>query len=240
MFGRKKKAELVEDDSLADVDEATAELDDDDDAEAADDPADEPGLDEWALLDVSRDWREDGPFDADEVDLTADDAERVDLGAMIITPEKGMSIKLLASAETNQILHLVVESGTSALQITVYAAPATGNYCPEIRARLSEATPNAKITEFAEGPFGTELRRVLTVTDDRGREGLAPMRDWVIGGPRWVLDVRLMGQAAVGTTSNELEEFVHNLVIRRGDVAMVPGDILPLHPAGATAGAGQR
>ena len=223
-FGRKKKAvsddEAVDD--LVEVEEGEDEALDGDEE-----------LDEWEEFDLSQDWRADGPFDIDEVDLSADEVKRIDLGAVILTPEKGMTIKLIADPQ-KQILHTLVENGAqSGLEVTVLAAPATGNFCATVRENIISNTQDAKVVEKVKGPFGTELRRVVAATDEKGREGFAPMRDWIIQGPRWVLDARLIGKAALdaeGKAASEFEEFVRNIIVRRGDVAMVPGTIVPLAP----------
>ena len=210
--------------------------------DSEDNPAEpEEEQDEWAKFDLSQDWRADGPFDIDEVDLSADEVTRLDLGALILTPERGMNIKLVANADTKEILHVVVENGPqSALQLTVFAAPSTGNYCARVRKEIIAGTQNAKVIEQVKGPFGTELRRVLTVSDDKGNEGFAPVRDWLLSGPRWVLNARLVGQAALDTEAKgpaaQLEEFVHNIIVRRGDAAMVPGAVIPLQPNVPTPG----
>jgi len=215
--------------------------DDEFDDEERGDEADWEAIDEWQRLDLGQDWREDGPFDIDEVDLEADDITRLDMGALIVTPEDGLTIRLVKDSATDQILYVIAEDvGKSAAQIAVIAAPADDDHRAEIRAGLIAATPDAKVTQLAKGPFGTEIRRVISVTDDRGRESFVPMRDWLIAGPRWVLDVRLSGRAAIDPDDEDavalLEEFVRNLIVRRGDVAMAPGSLLPLD-AGQAAGA---
>ena len=229
MFGRKKKDHV--DEPAVQVDEIDeVEVDEADEVAEAEE---EPELDEWDQFDLSQDWREDGPFDIDEVDLEADEVQRVDLGAMILTPEKGMTITLIVSPD-KEILSAVVSNDTkSAVHLTVFAAPSAGDYRTTLREEIIAHTENAKVIEKAKGPFGTEIRRVVTVTDDKGREGFTPMRDWLIEGPRWVLDARLMGQAALeehGADAIIFEEFVRNIIVRRGDVAMVPGSVVPLTP----------
>lgn len=238
IFGRKNKAEEVDDADIEDIEDVddTEDLDEDIADEDDEYDFDEEDLDEWELFDDSQDWREDGPFDIDEVELSGDEVKRIDLGAMIITPENGMTIKLVANPATQQILHLVVENGPeSAVQITVLAAPADGSYCTELRGELIAQTEKATSVELVKGPFGTEIRRVITVTDDQGHQGHAPVRDWLISGPRWILNARLLGKAALDTegtgASEDLKEFVHNIIVRRGDAAMMPGAVLPLTPA---------
>jgi len=229
MFGRKKRTE---------AEDAVEEIDESEDVDQVDEPdvsvaEDDGEADEWTELDLSQDWRADGPFDIDEVDLSADEVTRIDLGAMILTPEQGMTITLVASPD-KEILHAIVNSSPkSAVQLTVFAAPSAGNFRATMRDEIIAHTENAKIIEKGKGPFGTELRRVVTTTDDKGREGFTPMRDWLIEGPRWVLDARLLGQAALeehGPDAILLEEFVRNIIVRRGDAAMVPGSVVPLNP----------
>jgi hypothetical protein len=236
IFGRKKavsstsQTSSVEEQSATEADDVDEELVDD-----ASDPIDQDATaDPWVEFDLSADWREDGPFDIDEVDLDSDEVSRVDLGSLIITPDKGLTIKLVATPGGDPT-HMIVENGPqSAMQITVFAAPADVNYAAQIRQELVDHTDNATVIEMEKGPFGTELRRVIAVSDEQGHEGFAPLRDWVISGPRWVLDVRLMGQAAVDSEGEgpaaQLEEFVRNLIVRRGDTAMVPGAAVPMKP----------
>ena len=68
----------VDDDMPAELREA---------AEDAEDEDEQPG--------TSRlDWRADGPFDSEEVDLTDDGVARIDLGAVIVTPWEGLGLQL--------------------------------------------------------------------------------------------------------------------------------------------------
>jgi hypothetical protein len=197
-----------------------------------DDLAAEP-VDQWAALDASRDWREDGPFDIDEVDLTGDDVQRVDLEALIVTPEPGIKLQILIDPKSKTPTTLVAIAADAMIQVRVLAAPSTPGYTTEARTRVAQTTAESGATvELAAGPFGTEIRRVLQVTDPAGREGVAPVRDWFVEGPRWVLHAQLGGQAALDTAAQgpaaELEEFFRNLIVRRGDVALVPGAAVPL------------
>lgn len=223
IFGRKRTL------PDAKIESDPTDLPDDDNDEISD--QEEP--DQWIALDHSQDWRDDGPFDISEVDLSDDDVTRIDLGVLIVTPEKGMSIKLIAPADTDQIMFMVVDNGQkSAAQISVIAAPAMEDYCAQIRDDLITSSEDAESTELAIGPFGTELRRVMPIRDPQGQEVFLATRDWLIPGPRWVISVRLTGQAAqnVGKYDDEFIEFVRNLIVRRGHQAMMPGAIIALTP----------
>jgi hypothetical protein len=55
-----------------------------------------------------------------------------------------------------------------------------------------------------------------------------------VPGPRWLLHAQLGGRAALDTAGQgsaaELEEFFRNLIVRRGDEALVPGAAVTLRP----------
>jgi len=257
MFGRKKQA--IEDDAepastdrdevIEDEDESAAEEVADDAAEApaedADDEArDAEPVDEWVALDRSQDWRYDGPFDIAEVDLDADDVQRLDFGTLILTPFDGMKLQLQVNPANNQVQAVLVMQGQSALEVAVFAAPARSSMLAEVRADMAEATEKAGgEMSLAEGPFGTEVRRTLPVTTPDGKQGQAITRTWFAEGPKWLLRGVLMGQAALkdGQTGTGalLYEFFCNAVVRRGDEPHVPGQLIPMTvPSSLLAGQG--
>ena len=99
-------------------------IDDDeslDDDEASDSEASEP--DEWEQLDESRDWRADGPFDISEVDLDADDVQRLDFDSLVLTPFEGMNMQLQVNQETQDVQALLISQGQSVLELSLFAAP---------------------------------------------------------------------------------------------------------------------
>jgi hypothetical protein len=121
----------------------------------------------------------------------------------------------------------------SALELSAYAAPRSGGYWPELRQDLIEATTEAGGSiALTEGPFGVELRRIIPVTTPTGEEGYQPSRMWVVEGPRWLLRGIVYGQAAleegVEPPVSELLTAFRSVVVRRGDQAMGPGDLLGL------------
>ena len=118
---------------MADDERATAEdsetaVDSEDDGETVDD------RDEWERLDASRDWRVDGPFDVGEVDLDADDVERLDFGCMVLTPFEGMQMQLQVDQKTKRVQAALVMSGSSAIEVALFAAPAHSSMVAEIPA----------------------------------------------------------------------------------------------------------
>jgi hypothetical protein len=246
IFGRKKQMATPSepediDDELdgSDTDDDLDEVDEDVSAESPDDDEDvydddhEDAQDEWVAYDESRDWREDGPFDISEVDLEGDDIARLDLGSLIVTPEDGMQLQIIADAESGNGLALVLGLNGSAMQIEVKAAPNSGGFAADIRGDIMDETRVAGgRTELAKGPYGTELRRVVQVEGTDGEDAFAPMRDWLVEGPRWLLVARLMGEAAIDVegegASRIFDEAFRNLIVRRGEDPMAPGQAVPI------------
>jgi hypothetical protein len=248
IFGRKKQqasptepdpADLADDLDDAELEDDTDDPEDDaDDVEAEDDFDDDDEevdeeADEWIAFDESEDWREEGPFDIDEVDLEADDVPRLDLGALILTPEEGMQIQIVADAASGDGLALVLTLDGAAMQVEVKAAPQSGGFAAEVRDDIIEETLSVGgSAERKKGPYGTELRRVVPVDSPDGDDTFTPLRDWLVEGPRWLLVARLMGEAAIDVAgegaSRPFDEAFRNLIVRRGDEPMAPGQTVPL------------
>jgi hypothetical protein len=83
--------------------------------------------------------------------------------------------------------------------VTLYAAPVSPRFATDLRADMVAET------EQSGGSCNTPKVRsapssvVVPATDDAGSSGMAPLRDWYAQGPRWLLNGRLMGQAAIDT-----------------------------------------
>jgi len=205
-----------------------------------DESTDEAGSSETAELDVdaldSRDWRGAGPWDATEVDLDIEPLPgraRIDLGSLIVTGFGGAELRLQVAEETQQIVSAMLINGDSALELGAYAAPRSGGLWPELREEIIEsATEAGGSAAIVEGPFGVEVRRLLPVTTPDGEQGYQPSRMWVAEGPRWLLRGILYGQAALEDgleppVSDLLAAF-REVIVRRGEEARSPGDLLPL------------
>jgi hypothetical protein len=222
--------------------EATTEAGDD-----ATGRADELDID---ALDA-QEWRGAGPWDIDEIDPPdeADERPRIDLGSLILTAVPGSELRLQVSEDTQQIVSAMLiletvvaatpddggpQAYSSALELGAYAAPRSGGLWSELRDEISQSTVEAGgSASFGSGPFGVELRRLVPVTTPDGEEGYQPSRMWVAEGPRWLLRGIVYGQAAVeedldSPAVREVLDAFRQVVVRRGDEAMAPGDLLPL------------
>jgi hypothetical protein len=254
IFRRDRKRKDSAEESEEPAENASAEATDDDAAG----PAEE---DDLAALDAL-DWRVDGPWDIGEVDdlESTDEGQRIDLGSLIVTGVAGAELRLQVAEETKEIVSamLVIEtkvptpggrSGStqtvsSALELGAYAAPRSGGLWAELREEISEAaTAQGGSASLREGPFGVELHRFIPVTTPEGEQGYQPSRMWVAEGPRWLLRGIVYGQAAV---EDDLESPVvadvlaafRQVIVRRGEEAMAPGDLLPLSMPSTVTAAG--
>ncbi len=202
-----------------------------------------PGLDTEAL--DATEWRTHGPFEVSELDDAEpdDDSPRIDLGSLVIAPVPGSELRLQVNEAQDIVSAMLVlpvqgdgaEVGSSsALELSAYAAPRSGGLWAELRDEISEAaTEVGGSAELGEGPFGVELRRLLPVTTPDGEQGYQPSRMWVAEGQRWLLRGIVYGQAAITDDDEDpavaavLAAF-RDVVVRRGDEAMAPGDLLPM------------
>jgi Protein of unknown function (DUF3710) len=253
IFRRKRRREAEEAEEIEA--EETVEATDDEDPEPSEEDADDADAPEGdldlAALDAL-DWRTEGPWDIAEVDDPegTDSGPRIDLGSLIVTGVPGSELRLQVAEETQEIVSAMlilqteveVRSGaasrkqtvSSALELGAYAAPRSGGLWAELREEMSAAaTAQGGSASLREGPFGVELHRFIPVTTPAGEQGYQPSRMWVAEGPRWLLRGIVYGQAAVEedlespVVADVLSAF-RQVVVRRGDEAMAPGDLLPL------------
>ena len=254
IFGRKRKSATTdpidEEESLEIVGDDAGEHDVVTDAEAEgfdDEVTDEAAL-EAAEDEVAGyggddiDWRADGPFDSEEVDLTDDGVARIDLGAVIVTPWEGLGLQLQVNETDRQVQAVTAVWKNSGLEVTLFAAPASGGLAEELREdAVDEAEQAGGTATLADGPFGSEVRRVLPQEGPGGEQMFHVSRIWFAEGPRWLLRGTLLGEAALGDADAPLVapfvELFRNLVVRRGDKPMVPGELVAMKlPEGAGEG----
>lgn len=200
----------------------------------------------WLELD-ELEWRQDGPFDIEELEPGALDEPnpmQVDLGSLMLTGFPGMELRFQVAGEGQQIMSVLIVHEDSALEVSAFSAPRSGGFWTEVRDDIIEASLKAGGTvAHAEGPFGTELRRLLPMSTSDGKQAYQPSRMWMAEGPRWCLRGVVYGQAAVvkGTDGpiEQLLETFRGIVVRRGDQPMAPGELLPITaPEGLPTAAG--
>lgn len=212
-------------------------------ATAVDDPSETPEAEELVEddddQDAVQDWREDGPFDLEEVDLSADEFSRIDLGTLILTPWDGLNLQLQVDEATRKVLAVTGVWEDSGLEVALFAAPASGGLAEQHRvAAAQEATEAGGTVEEQIGPFGPELHRVIPQQGPKRERMFHVSRVWYAEGPRWMMRGTLLGEAALdpedASKAAPFEEFFRNLVVRRGSEPRVPGEPITMTlPQGA-------
>lgn len=166
-------------DADADIDEdalAEAEL------EAAQDGADAE-FDDDADDDVDEvDWRADGPFDSEEVDL-GEEVTRVDLGSLVITPWAGLGLQLQVNEASRAVQAVTAVWKNSGLEVALFAAPASGGLADELREDAVDEAEQGGLRDRGRRPVrGGGAPRPATGGPGRGT-AVPRVPDLVRGGP---------------------------------------------------------
>jgi hypothetical protein len=174
--------------------------------------------------------RERGPWDISEVDVEEGDTKRIDLGSLIVPAREGLNVQLQVDERSGQVAAVMLAGEKGAVELRAFAAPRNGDIWEDVRRDLAaEVTRRGGTATEAEGPWGPELRVVLSVKMPDGKQGQQPSRVYGIPGPRWLLRATLFGQPALEPVGDGLvESALHEVVVRRGSEPHAPGEALPL------------
>jgi len=174
--------------------------------------------------------RDGGPWDVSEIGNPGDLEGYVDLGGIRLPGRDGMELRLEVEEASGRVTAATVQIGRSAVQLQAFAAPRSEGIWGEIRGEIaSSVTRQGGTADEVPGPFGTELlARIPSRTPD-GRTAHQPARFAGIDGPRWFLRAVFHGEAAYeAQAAAELESFVREVVVDRGQEAMAPRELLAL------------
>ena len=192
------------------------------------------GLDEEA---GTPEPRAEGPFDSTEVDADVLEAEdRIDLGALVITGQPGMELRLQVDEQSGQVQAILLVLEDSALELRAFAAPKKTGIWSEVRREIAaEASRMGGTATETDGPFGTELILVVPVEDPDGQIFSQTSRVIGVDGPRWLLRATVLGRAAVEPdAAPPMEATLRSTIVVRGSEPMAVRESLPLRlPPGA-------
>lgn len=178
-----------------------------------------------------------GPLDESEV---AGTEGYVDLGALLITPREGLSLRLEVEESTNRVIAVTLDLNGSSLQLQAFAASRSEKLWRDIREQigLSVGSQGGEI-EILDGTFGKEVLAKVPAQGADGSKGFRVARFLGVDGPRWFLRGVLGGNAAMDrAAAAELEDLFRGVVVVRGEVPMPPRDLLLLRlPKDAVAAA---
>jgi len=200
-FRRKAQSDQVEGDDAFD-DASDGDLEPDDDA----------------------DLLANGPFDSE--DLPPGDAERLDLGSLLISAQPNREVRLQVDEASGTVQAVVLAGPDGALELRAFAAPRNGDLWSEVRPQIAAEVAQAGGTATERvGPWGTEL--ICEIGQRTG--GNRVTRVIGINGPRWMLRCSLLGDPAVKPDdAGEWEDNIRAVAVHRGAHAMPVGEQLPV------------
>jgi Protein of unknown function (DUF3710) len=181
--------------------------------------------------DAGTDGRENGPWDAAELDAPTDG--RIDFGGLLIPAAGNIRVEM---TEQGQLVAIRIELGQSAIQVNAFAAPRTEGIWAEVCDEIAvEITKQGGIVDRGSGRLGPELRARVPVRLPDGNQGIQVMRFVGADGPRWFLRGVVYGLGAVQPdAAAAVDRVFREIVVVRGTEAMAPRDPIPLSmPKGA-------
>ncbi|WP_018156024.1 DUF3710 domain-containing protein [Demetria terragena] len=213
----------------ADLEDPSGEADESDESDEAREETDaEDESDDRVRLPRPYDLdRSNGPFDSSEVDDTTD---KLDLGALTLTPFAGSELRLDVDEEGQNVTGVTVAADESALQVQVFAAPKSSGVWDGIRDELADnLIASGGTAEEKEGDLGIELHARMPAKGANGRTTYTPVRFIGVDGPRWFIRGVLSGRAAVEDDAAEpFLGFVRDAIVTRGGEARAPRELLEL------------
>lgn len=171
-----------------------------------------------------------GPHDEADVDVERDGVQRVDLGGILIVPQPGTELRLQVDEQTQEVQSVLLAGADGGMELRAFARSRSEEMWPQVRKALaSDFSRRGGVSDEREGPWGTELVGQLQVQLEDGRSGTQASRVVGIDGPRWFLRATFLGRPAVEPSeAGTFETMLSDVVVRRGNDAMAPGDALPL------------
>jgi len=166
-----------------------------------------------------------GPFDVSEVGLLT---PYLDFGAIRISPHPEMKIRADVDEKTKRVIALTLEVDSHRIQLQAFAATKNeGLWATTLRALADGIGSQGGQAEELNGLLGPELHASVPAIAGQTKV----MRKSVfagVDGPRWFLRGVMSGPELLGPNYERLVSIFRSTAVNRGDIAMPPGDLLPL------------
>ncbi|MTA30837.1 MAG: DUF3710 domain-containing protein [Actinobacteria bacterium] len=160
-----------------------------------------------------------GPFDSSEVGVLN---PYLDFGALRIAPRSDMQIRAEVEDASKRVVAITIEINSHTLQLQAFAATRSeGLWLPTLEGLSNSITEQGGKATKRTGVLGVEL---LAEIPNQNKTTLFIGCD----GPRWFLRGLISGSDLTGPTYADLVSVFRSTVVNRGDVALPPGDLLPL------------
>lgn len=168
---------------------------------------------------------EKGPFDVSEIGLLT---PYLDFGSIRISPHPDMKIRADVDEKSKRVVALTLEVDSHRIQLQAFAATKNEGLWETTKSALAAGIASqGGSTEELSGAVGPELHASLPVVSGDTKV----MRKSVfigVDGPRWFLRGVLSGPELLGPNYERLIAIFRSTAVNRGDIAMPPGDLLPL------------
>jgi hypothetical protein len=213
IFRRRSKDAAAE--SAASAESAAADLDD---------------ASEESPVEEARAERPRGPWDRSETTADEEDAGYIDLGGLVVKGTAGTELRLQVDEQTQAVSAVMLAGPQSGLELRAFAAPRHEGIWDEVRKDIaSEAGKRGGTATEVDGEFGTELRLVVPVRTQDGRQGTQTSRVVGVEGPRWLLRGTFLGKSAVEPDPDGLiESAFRDVIVVRGGDPMAPRELIPM------------
>lgn len=166
-----------------------------------------------------------GPFDVDEVGLLT---PYLDFGSIRIAPRPGLQIRADVDENSKKIVALTLELAGHRLQLQAFAASKSAGIWVETLGALEQGLASQGATSSRHnGSVGVELHAVVPV-EVAGRKESRLTRFIGVDGPRWFLRGVINSPGLDDFHYQKLIEVFRSTAVSRGDIAMPPGELLPL------------
>lgn len=166
-----------------------------------------------------------GPFDIDEVGLLT---PYLDFGSIRIAPRTDLQIRADVDEASKKIVALTLELSGHRLQLQAFAASKSqGIWLETLEALDKGISAQGGQASRVDGLLGPELEARVPVKID-GKDEFRNSRFIGVDGPRWFLRGVINSPALDDFHYAKLIELFRSTAVSRGEIAMPPGELLPL------------
>lgn len=166
-----------------------------------------------------------GPFDVDEIGLLT---PYLDFGSIRIAPRQGLQIRADVDENSKKIVALTLELAGHRLQLQAFAASKSEGLWLDTMTAIEAGLANqGGSSSRHRGLLGPELHAQVPV-EVAGKKEVRFSRFLGVDGPRWFLRGVISSPGLDDYHYSKLVEIFRSSAVSRGDIAMPPGELLPL------------
>ncbi len=171
------------------------------------------------------DREQNGPFDVAEIGVLT---PYLDFGSIRLAPRQGMQIRADMDEASKKVVALTIEVAGHRLQLQAFAASKSeGLWTQTLNALEEGITTQGGTVQISQGALGPELRGNVLAKSGENQVS-RPTRFLGVDGPRWFLRAVVSSNQIDEAVYEQLVQILRSTAVSRGDIAMPPGELLPL------------